>query len=84
MALLDGRPVVAEDFPSNAVISCLDKVATSQSSGLVTIYYGAGTTQEEALALAGEIREKHPHLGEDGVEVVDGGQPLYQYIVSVE
>ncbi|OGY23133.1 MAG: hypothetical protein A2172_02010 [Candidatus Woykebacteria bacterium RBG_13_40_15] len=82
IALLDGKVVVASDSSSSAVCSCLglEGVVTQQSS-LVTIYYGVGNTQGEVQALAAVIKEERPSLG---IEVVDGGQPLYPYIVSVE
>jgi len=48
---------------------------------VVTIYYGADTTQAEADAAAASVREKHPNLQ---VEVIKGGQPHYNFIVSVE
>ena len=48
---------------------------------LVTIYFGDSTQSSEAQSLADNIRERFDHLE---VEVVDGGQPHYQYILSVE
>jgi len=80
IALLDGRLAIAEDSPGSAVRSCLAQAVASQAS-LVTIYYGAGTTQEEAGTLAAEIKKEHPSLD---AEVVYGGQPHYYYIVSLE
>jgi DAK2 domain fusion protein YloV len=48
---------------------------------IVTLYYGNGLTAESAVILSDAIREKYPHLE---VEVVDGGQPHYDYIISAE
>lgn len=48
---------------------------------LVTIYYGDSISAEAAAALASAIRARYDHLE---LEVVDGGQPHYAYIVSVE
>ena len=48
---------------------------------IVTIYYGAGASADQARAIARQVREAHPGLD---VEVVDGGQPHYPYIVSLE
>jgi len=48
---------------------------------VVTIYYGADTKSAEAEQVAAAIRERYPQLQ---VEVVQGGQPHYNYIVSVE
>lgn len=48
---------------------------------LVSLYYGAEISEEEALALAERMMEAHPMLD---VEVHSGGQPIYYYILSVE
>ena len=48
---------------------------------VITIYYGADTEADEAEQVSASIREKNPQLQ---VEVVRGGQPHYNYIVSVE
>ena len=48
---------------------------------IITIYYGADTELAEAEQVSASIREQHPKLQ---VEVVRGGQPYYNYIVSIE
>jgi len=48
---------------------------------IITIYYGESITADEAQQLAGEIMDYYP---EQEVEVVDGGQPHYHYILSAE
>lgn len=48
---------------------------------LLTLYYGENVTQEEARQTAKSIKERHSHLE---IEVVDGGQPYYAYIISAE
>ncbi len=51
------------------------------SSELVTLYYGDTMTQDQADALASRIGEKYPAVE---VEVHEGDQPIYYYIISVE
>ena len=57
------------------------KKMTDEDSGLVSIYYGEGYSEEQA----NELTEK---LATDGVEcefeVQNGGQPVYYCIISVE
>ena len=57
------------------------KKMTDEDSGLVSIYYGEGYSEEQA----NELTEK---LAADGVEcefeVQNGGQPVYYCIISVE
>jgi DAK2 domain fusion protein YloV len=48
---------------------------------IITIYYGESITADDAQKLAGQIEERFP---EQEVEVVDGGQPHYYYILSAE
>ena len=48
---------------------------------IVTIYYGSATSAEDAAALAERIQQ---HYGDLTVEVQNGGQPLYEYILSAE
>lgn len=80
IAFLDGELVVADDSMPQVVHKLLDKVDVEQT-GLVTIYYGANTEQAEAERVGESVREKYPALE---VEVVAGGQPHYNYIISVE
>jgi len=48
---------------------------------VITIYYGADTKPTEAEQVAGDIRGRYPQLQ---IEVVRGGQPHYNYIISIE
>ena len=49
--------------------------------GSPAIYYGEGIAGTEAQKLADEIQARYP---DQDVELVDGGQPHYHYILSVE
>ena len=61
----------------------LDMVKEMQDdeSEIVSIYYGADVTEEDANALSEKITAELPDVE---VEVYPGGQPIYYYIVSVE
>jgi uncharacterized protein len=48
---------------------------------ILTIYYGQDITDEQAQETAQRIKEQHSQLE---IEVVDGGQPYYAYILSAE
>jgi DAK2 domain fusion protein YloV len=80
IAFLDSELVAADNSMPQVVLKLLDKVDV-EKAGLVTIYYGADTEQAEAERIGESVREKYPALE---VEVVAGGQPYYNYIVSVE
>jgi DAK2 domain fusion protein YloV len=80
IALIDGELKVAETSLRGAVRAALEQMLTL-GSGLITLYYGADTALEEAQALADDLAREHASLE---IELVAGGQPHYQYIVSVE
>lgn len=55
--------------------------AVSEDSEMVSIYYGADVTEEDAEEIAAFVEENYPDCE---VELQMGGQPLYYYIISVE
>lgn len=57
------------------------KAMIDEESELISIYYGVDVTEEEAQKLADQIMEQNPIVE---VEVNEGGQPVYYYIMSVE
>jgi len=61
----------------------LDMVSqlVDEDSAIVTIYYGADMTEDDANAIAEQIEANHPDVE---VEVQFGGQPIYYYLISVE
>ena len=52
-----------------------------ENSELITLYYGAETTEDEADALAQRIMAAYPGVE---VECHPGNQPIYYYVISVE
>jgi uncharacterized protein len=48
---------------------------------IITLYYGQPVTAEHAEKLRNELRELYP---DQEIEVVDGGQPFYHFIISAE
>ncbi|MCR5195766.1 MAG: DAK2 domain-containing protein [Pseudobutyrivibrio sp.] len=58
----------------------IDQMVSADSS-VVSIYWGEGSDQEKAEALGAAVEEKYPDLE---VEISEGGQAVYAYIVSVE
>ena len=57
------------------------QAVVDEDSELITVYYGAETTQEDAEKLAADLGEAYPDCD---VECHSGGQPLYYYLISVE
>jgi DAK2 domain fusion protein YloV len=48
---------------------------------IVTVYFGAEVTRTEAETMAQRIKERYP---QQEIEIVEGGQPFYAYIISAE
>lgn len=61
----------------------LDAVSkmVDDTTELISIYYGADTTPEDAEALRQMVADAYPACE---VELQEGGQPVYYYMVSAE
>ncbi|WP_432628212.1 DAK2 domain-containing protein [Brotaphodocola sp.] len=57
------------------------KAMADEDSELVTIYYGSDVKEEDAQKLLDKAKEAFPDLE---IELQDGGQPIYYYMISVE
>ena len=55
--------------------------AVTEGSEVISIYYGEDVSQKDAESMAAFVEEAYPHCE---VELQEGGQPLYYYIISVE
>jgi uncharacterized protein len=80
LGLLDDAIVAVAASLTDASLGALAK---SEPDGreIVTIYWGAGASRQQAGELRDAILDAHPHLE---TEIVEGGQPHYPYIISVE
>jgi hypothetical protein len=80
LCLYDGDIVLVEKRMQNGVKALADYML-EKGGDIVTLYYGEGSTAESAEEFAAYITSKYPHCE---VEVYEGKQPLYSYILSVE
>jgi dihydroxyacetone kinase-like predicted kinase len=80
IALLDGKLVCSASSVEEGCFCMLSK-AKAEESELITLFYGEDLSSTEANRIADKVRESYP--GQE-VEVQDGGQPHYQFIISVE
>ncbi len=78
---LDNKKILAKGKDIAKVTTDLIAKLHEESHSLINIYYGADVHEEEALNLQESLQEKYPELD---VEVFQGGQPIYYYIVSLE
>ncbi|MEX3744517.1 DAK2 domain-containing protein [Lysinibacillus xylanilyticus] len=80
MALAEGKIVLS----TPALKDAAEKVITDlvdEDAEIVTVIYGEDTTEENASALVKFIEEHYPEVE---VELFNGKQGLYPYIISVE
>jgi DAK2 domain fusion protein YloV len=80
IALLDGKLVASADSLEHGLFDLLEKAEASEHE-IVTLFYGEDMTHAEANRFADAVREKYSNLE---VEVQEGGQPHYQFILSIE
>ncbi len=81
IGLLEGDLVVSGETPESVAQSLVERIAP-EGEMIVTLYYGAGITEEQAESAAEAISAVCPNDVE--VEIQSGGQPLYPYLISVE
>lgn len=80
LGMENGKITVVEDDAITAAYK-ITRHLCSRKTSMVTIIFGEGATEEDAVKLEGMISDKFK-----GVEtaVVEGGQPVYSFIISVE
>ena len=79
-SIADGRVMASGATAEGALLSAVS-AAPVDAMEIVTIYYGSGASEDEAHGIATRIRGQHTGVA---VEVVEGGQPHYPYVVSLE
>lgn len=80
IVLHNGKLVLSTDTLEKACLGLLEE-AHAEYFELVTLFYGADTPHPEVIRIADAIRNAYPELE---IEVQEGGQPHYQFIVSIE
>ena len=73
--------LVARGDSSDYVVKALLDQMHAEDLEVITLYYGEPVTADEAEALIGELQALYPN---QELEVVQGGQPFYHYIISAE
>ncbi|HXZ04578.1 MAG TPA: DAK2 domain-containing protein [Ktedonobacteraceae bacterium] len=80
IGLVNGDLVIAGQDIDYVIRETLQRMNIERYE-IVTLYFGEGVTKQQAENTARSIKEKYSHLE---IEVVDGGQPHYAYILSAE
>jgi DAK2 domain fusion protein YloV len=80
IGLVNGRLVTAGPDPTQVTRESLTRMGAERHE-IVTVYYGEDIAVTDAQALAQQIKQWFPGVE---IEVVNGGQPYYAYIISAE
>lgn len=80
IALLDGKLVVSANSIEEGCMGLLEK-ADAANHEIITLFFGQDMPHTEANRIADLMRAEFPN---QEVEVQEGGQPHYQFIVSIE
>ena len=78
---LCGKEILGCDKDLDTAVKAAVSKAVDEDTAMLTLYYGADVTEEEAAHLKSELEE----IAKDAeIEIVYGGQPVYSYFISVE
>ena len=81
IALSDGKLTLKSNDPVRAVVK-LAKEMSDRDTSYISVIYGEGISEEQANAALDGIKSK---VGSDvEVTLINGGQPVYYFILSVE
>lgn len=80
IGLINGNLTVAGQVMQRVIDDTLQRIDIDRYE-IVTLYYGEDVTLQEAQETAKRIKGRQSHLE---IDVVDGGQPYYAYILSAE
>lgn len=80
LGIISGEITLTCQSNEEAVIQLLQKMA-DDSTELITLFYGEGTTEEEAHRIIEKVKELYPEVE---VELHYGGQPHYSFLLAAE
>ena len=81
LALLEGK-ISFTDTNLEKAFMRLVKQMVKRDSQFITVIYGEDVTEEQAAAIEEQINEKYGSKCE--ITVINGGQPIYYFMISVE
>ena len=80
LALLDGK-LIGSFTEMPAVLGQMSEAFNELEPEIITVYYGEDVSDDDAEQTAGVLEKAFPDAE---VTVVNGGQPVYYYMISVE
>lgn len=80
IALLNGTLVLSTGSLEDACMGLLEKASTEERER-ITLFYGQNISKNDVNRIVDRIREQYPS---HEIELHEGGQPHYQFILSIE
>ncbi|MFN3308996.1 MAG: DAK2 domain-containing protein [Anaerolineales bacterium] len=80
IALHNGKLVASSNSLKEVTLELM-QIAHADHFELITFFYGKDLTKQEANQIADEVRFAYP---DQEIEVQEGGQPHYYFIISIE
>lgn len=80
LGIIDGEIQVATTDLINSTATMIEKML-DEDSEIITLMFGRDSNQQQAQQIVNALKEKHDDLE---FEVHNGGQPVYNFLISVE
>ena len=80
IALYNGKLVLSSNNLEDAVLKLLVTADTDEKER-VTLFYGENISRDEVDQIADHIQSKYP---DHEIEIHEGSQPFYQFIIAIE
>ena len=80
IGLLDGELVAAGSDVDDVVMELMQRLDADEAE-ILTLYYGETISESIAQALVDQLEARYPDVE---IEIINGGQPHYHYIISAE
>ena len=80
LGIVEGKIKYVDSTVHKSALNII-KGSSNEDTALVTIFYGSDTTEEDADKLCAEAQELFPDIE---FSVLYGGQPVYNYFISIE
>jgi DAK2 domain fusion protein YloV len=80
LGMVEGESVVVADAAADGAVALVRQLAEPDAE-VVTLVVGAGAAREERDSVEESLRRSFPGLQ---IEVLDGGQPLFPFLIGVE
>lgn len=80
IALENGKLTLTEKNPEKAVLKLIKNMVNKETA-FITVIFGEDTPEQKAEEVKEQLKTKYSNID---ITVINGGQPIYYYIVSVE